>query len=164
MDVVTKTMDEPYIVNMPSGRYMTYTAAMKELDKIPSEFFPSYIQEKIEKDYEIRTFYICGKTYSMAIFSQQDDQTKIDFRRYNTSCPNRYEPILLPENVRSKIDSLMNCLGLNTGSIDLIKSQNGEYVFLEVNPCGQFGMIENACNYPLHKIVAEELIKMDNNG
>jgi len=52
-------------------------------------------------------------------------------------------------------------VGLNCASIDLIKSTNGKYYFLEINPVGQFGMVDFPCNYGLHKIVAEELIFMD---
>ena len=51
---------------------------------------------------------------------------------------------------------------LTTGSIDLIKSVDGEYIFLEINPIGQFGMVSNPCNYPLERKVAEWLVKNDN--
>lgn len=33
----------------------------------------------------------------------------------------------------------------------------GEYVFLEINPCGQVGFINNACNYYLEEKFADYL-------
>jgi glutathione synthase/RimK-type ligase-like ATP-grasp enzyme len=55
----------------------------------------------------------------------------------------------------------MKKLDLNCGSIDLIKGCDGKYYFLEVNPTGQFGMIDFPCNYGLHRKVAEKLIEFD---
>ncbi len=46
---------------------------------------------------------------------------------------------------------------LNCGSIDMICSPNGEYVFLEVNPVGQYQWLERNCNYFISKHVAEVL-------
>ena len=95
----------------------------------------------------------------MAIFSQNNEKTKIDFRNYDRDLPNRTEPYTLPFDVEEKICKMMNALKLNTGSLDLIKSRNNEFVFLEVNPSGQFGMTAFPCNYPLHKEVSDYLIK-----
>ena len=57
-----------------------------------------------------------------------------------------------------KLLKLMKKLGLNFGSIDMIKAKNGEYYFLEVNPVGQFGMVSHPCNFSIEKHLAELLI------
>lgn len=98
----------------------------------------------------------------MAIFSQKDKQTQLDFRRYNWDKPNRYIPYKLDTATKLNINKLMRKLNLNCGSIDMIKGKDGKLYFLEVNPTGQFGMVDFPCNYGLHKLVAEQLIKMDN--
>jgi glutathione synthase/RimK-type ligase-like ATP-grasp enzyme len=131
------------------------------LDALPNNFSLSAFQEEIQKKYEIRVFYFFGKIYSMAIFSQNDSQTKTDFRIYNISKPNRNVPYSLPISVASKVKHLMKKLGLETGSIDLIKSINDEYIFLEVNPVGQFGMVSKPCNYNLEYIIAKKLISYE---
>jgi D-alanine-D-alanine ligase-like ATP-grasp enzyme len=51
----------------------------------------------------------------------------------------------------------MALLKLNTGSIDLIVNTTGEYIFLEVNPVGQFGMVSSPCNYYLEREIARFL-------
>lgn len=55
----------------------------------------------------------------------------------------------------------MKRIDLITGSIDIIKSTNGKYYFLEVNPVGQYLAPSFLCNYNLPKIIAEWLIKKD---
>jgi len=131
-----------------------YTTIIEKMEKL--NFFISFFQEKIEKDFEIRTFYINGECFSMAIFSQNDEQTKTDFRKYNTKKPNRNIPYKLPQDIELKIQKLMQIVDLNCGSLDFIKS-NDKYYFLEINPVGQFANVDYHCNYPLFKKIAENL-------
>ena len=124
-----------------------------------SSFAPTLVQEKINKKFEIRTFYIENKTFSMAIFSQQNPKTEVDFRKYDDVKPNRRVPFNLPKSIDKKIIKLMNQLHLNTGSLDIIYTQNGDYLFLEVNPIGQFGMTSIPCNYYIEKNIADFLVR-----
>lgn len=132
------------------------------IDKVESTFFISYFQKYIEKEYELRVFFIDGAFYSMAIMSQESAQTSIDFRRYNVEKWNRNIPYELNSTLQNNLKDLMQKLELSTGSIDIIKSTDGKYYFLEVNPIGQFGMTSEPCNYNLDKVIAETLIKYDN--
>ena len=93
----------------------------------------------------------------MAIFSQEDEQTKVDFRNYNKSKPNRCVPYKLPDYIMKKLDLFMQRMNLDTGSIDMIYTTNKEYVFLEVNPVGQYDMVSVPCNYNLHQKIAKYL-------
>ncbi|MCQ9639902.1 grasp-with-spasm system ATP-grasp peptide maturase [Chryseobacterium sp. WG14] len=133
---------------------MMYTSVVKEYED--ASFFVTFFQEKIEKDFEIRSFYLNGTLWSTAIFSQNDEQTKIDFRKYNNQKPNRNVPYQLPKDVEDKIHLLMQSLDLNCGSLDFIKSGN-KYYFLEVNTVGQFLGSSVICNYSLEKEIADYL-------
>jgi len=131
-----------------------YTNIINNREK--KDFFISFFQEKIEKDFEIRSFYLNGKIWSMAIFSQNDEQTKTDFRKYNIEKPNRNVRYNLPKDIEQKIQLLMQSLDLNCGSLDFMKNGN-RYYFLEVNPIGQFGNVSSDCNYFLEKEIAQYL-------
>jgi len=50
-------------------------------------------------------------------------------------------------------------LNLDTGSIDLIYTKSDEFVFLEINPVGQYDMVSAPCNYYLDKKIASLLLK-----
>ncbi len=158
--VITKCISDGEFFLVEGKSYGHYTSVIDEdiINQLPETFFPSFFQKKIEKKYEIRVFYLDKKCYSMAIFSQQDDQTTVDFRRYNEKKPNRTVPYQLPQGLEEKIGLLMDSLSLNTGSLDFIREETtGHYIFLEVNPVGQFGMVSHPCNYFLEKKVAEFL-------
>lgn len=114
-------------------------------------FSPTLFQEKIEKKFEIRAFYLDGIFFSMAIFSQKTPQTHLDYRNYNHDFPNRTVPFMLPLDIENKIDLLMKKFELKSGAIDLIVTPKNDYYFLEINPVGQFGMLSNVCNYHIEK-------------
>lgn len=158
--IITKSIQDNPNIKIQDNSYFVYTENItkKNLNKYKNKFFPSLIQKNIKKKYELRIFYIDGKCYTMAIFSQADKQTKTDFRKYNFKNPNRNVPYKLPKEMVLKIKKFMNFMNLNTGSIDMIVTPNDEYVFLEVNPVGQFGMVSQPCNYYLEKKIAEYLI------
>lgn len=161
---ITKSIYNPVVANWgKENKSMMYTVPIKtsDSDLIPHSFFPSLIQKRIQKEYEVRVFYLEGELFPMAIFSQNDSQTTEDFRDYNWDNPNRFVPISLPSKIVLSIRDLMTRLNLNTGSIDLIKEKSGDFVFLEVNPTGQFGMVDFPCNYGIHKKIAQWLIKHD---
>lgn len=139
---------------IPNAIGMMYTSIVKESQK--GSFFITFFQEKIEKDFEIRSFYLNGKVWSTAIFSQNDEQTKVDFRKYNHKKPNRNVPYQLPKRIEEKIHLLMLSLDLNSGSLDFIKSKDTFY-FLEVNAIGQFLGHSVICNYSLEKEIADYL-------
>ncbi|MBK7093792.1 MAG: hypothetical protein IPH57_01505 [Saprospiraceae bacterium] len=134
----------------------TSIITLEDIEEMPEYFLPSLFQKKIEKEYEIRTFLFKGKFYSMAIFSQKDNKTALDFRNYNHSFPNRTVPYKLPDNVEKKLLRFAKFTDLDTGSFDLIVTKNEkDYIFLEVNPYGQFGWLSSNCNYYLEKQIAE---------
>lgn len=134
------------------GSLYTNVVDTKEKD----DFFITFFQQKIEKDFEIRSFYLNEKIWSMAIFSQNDDQTRVDYRKYNKEKPNRNVRYNLPKHIEQKIVTLMNKLDLASGSLDFIKKGSSIY-FLEVNPVGQFGNVSFYCNYGLGYEIAKSL-------
>ncbi|THF51577.1 grasp-with-spasm system ATP-grasp peptide maturase [Flavobacterium supellecticarium] len=162
--IITKPIYEANCFDYKGESAPMYTKEVSENDvkAFPQLFFPSLFQKKIDKQFEIRTFIHRNKVYSMAMFSQNDVQTSIDFRNYNWVKPNRYVPFKLPQKEEEKLLKLLNDLDLNTGSIDLIYDDKGNYVFLEINPVGQFGMVSINCNYNLEKIIANDLIALSN--
>lgn len=160
--LITKPIYEGIGFFNEKGAYITHTQNVSVINT--EEFSPSLFQEEIEKEFEIRTFYLDEKLYAMAIFSSKNRKTITDFRNYDLFNPNRCIPYILPNDLANKLINLMNDLNLSNGSIDLIKDVYGRHVFLEVNPIGQFGMVSQPCNYNLEKEMAESLIKKIKNA
>lgn len=130
----------------------------RDVLELEEQFGPSLFQKYIEKEVEIRVFFFGEKLYPMAIFSQNDSQTCIDYRNYNLTNPNRNVPFQFPKAVEEKLLDLFKKLNFNSCSADVILDKKGTFVFLEINPNGQFGWVSKNCNYYLEKIIAEKII------
>lgn len=158
--LIVKSMSDTIPLRVGETSYSTFSEEFvrNDLNALPPSFFPNLFQEKLDKAYEIRVFFLKGNFYSMAIFSQRDQQTAVDFRKYNMEKPNRVCRYQLPAELQEKLRKLMNNFALDTGSIDIVKTKTGRFVYLEVNPVGQFGMVSYPCNYQLEKIIANLLV------
>lgn len=146
------------------GDYAYYTLtkklAAKDLEQFSDSFFPSLLQEYICPDYEIRTFFLGGKTYSTAIVNPKKG-AYADRKLINESASTHFLPYKLPEMMIQGTQRLMESVGLTSGCIDFIRDRNGDYYFLEVNPIGQYLLESRHCNYYLEKIIAEYLIEQN---
>src|SRR4030095_4301209 len=122
---VTKSMsDGVYLFESEEKKkgYFSYTELLtkERIEDYPENISPSFVQSQIEKQYEVRVFYLDGRFFAWAIFSQSDKQTQTDYRKYNDQKPNRVVPYVLPEEIIKKLSALFKNIGLNTGSVDLI--------------------------------------------
>ncbi len=155
--IISKSIDNNIQCKSTNLHYRTLTVILEDYDinNLANHYLPTLFQKNIKKEIEIRVFYLFGQTYSMAIFSQNHSETSADFRKNYDLL--EYAPYLLPSNIDTKIRSLMHDLKLNYGSIDLILDTLGNYVFLEVNPDGQFNFLSVYCNYYLEKEIAKVL-------
>lgn len=145
---------------MGDNTYNVYTNSIdiEDITQLESDiFFPSLIQEKVNKDFEIRTFYLDGDMYASAILV--DDKSYDDVKRNFASEHIQWIPFKFPDEIENKIRLFMNKISLNTGSIDMIKTVDGEFTFIEVNPVGQYIAPSNRCNFNLEKLIAKWLIK-----
>ncbi|NHN26340.1 hypothetical protein FIA58_011680 [Flavobacterium jejuense] len=135
----------------------TVIVAKENIDFFDDFFSLSFFQEYIEKQYEVRIFFLKDFFFSMAIFSQNDEKTKIDYRNYNREKSNRNIPFELPRKIKNKIKKFIKKSKIDTGSIDLVVNNKNDFFFLEINPQGQFNWVSETCNYYIEKKIAEEL-------
>lgn len=125
------------------------------IDQLPEFFFPSLFQQSIDSKYEIRVFYLNGKIYSTA--AVYDGLGKnIDLKMNYKSPDLHWVVYLLPKEIEDKIRVFMDSVNLNTGSLDLLKTDAG-YYFLEVNPVGQYLAPSEYCNYYIEYEISKAL-------
>jgi glutathione synthase/RimK-type ligase-like ATP-grasp enzyme len=87
------------------------------------------------------------------INSQANANTRKDWR--GGDCD--HELFSLPEEVQASIHRLMDRFGINFASLDMILTPNGEFVFLELNPNGQWLWLEEELGLPLVASMADLL-------
>lgn len=105
---------------------------------------PGIFQEYIEKAVEIRATLIGDEMFATEIHSQDDPQTSVDWRRYKEGTKHRAHR--LPVAVEAQLRKMVASLGLVFGCFDLILTPEGQYVFLELNPNGQWYWLESYYN------------------
>lgn len=159
-DCISKSLYNSRVLHVKAHKYEMHTHEItkKSLDDIPVSFAPSLIQKKIDKHFEIRIFYIDGKLYTAAIFSQINVSTTIDWRKGQKENPSRFFPMKVDNTTQRKIIHFMKAMNLRIGSLDFILDNHDMLYFLEVNHEGQFDMLVSLCNYDIYKYIAEMLI------
>ena len=128
---------------------------LQEIDS--ARWSPSIYQEHTPKRYDIRVTIVGRKVFAAAIDSQSDPAAITDWRQ--TSNPNLpHLPHTLPDGLAEQLLALMRSMQLTFGAIDLIQRPDGEYVFLEVNPNGQWLWLDDALGLGISDAIADWLI------
>jgi hypothetical protein len=145
------------------GVFTSFTHKPDEdtLKDLPETFFPSLVQRKIQGQYELRIFYLEGKCYTEVSLNQEALATASDIKLIQNLKTTHFVPYNLPKALEEQIDVFMKKIGLNTGSVDIIRDTSGEYHFIEVNPAGQYLAPSQKCNFQLDRMIAEHLIQKD---
>jgi glutathione synthase/RimK-type ligase-like ATP-grasp enzyme len=73
----------------------------------------------------------------------------------------RFEPAELPDAVERDLLELLRRLGLVYGAIDLRRTPDGAYVFLEVNPAGEWLFVEERTGQPIALAMSTLLRELD---
>lgn len=137
----------------------TNTLEAKHMENLESlQISPMKFQEKIEKQLELRVTVVGNKIFCFSIDSQAMDGAQTDWRKRGNSLLNKWKSHTLPKNLEKQLLQLMDILGLNYGAMDLILTPGNEYVFLEVNPVGEFFWLDNLAEGAISEAIANLLI------
>lgn len=150
----------PLSASMEGSCFFLYTSAVKEEDLLEAEalrYSPMVFQEQILKQRELRVVFVAGHLFVGALDASRYSATTMDWRRAAPQACS-WEPDQLPDEVVHCLNSFMARFRLNFGAIDLIQTPDGEYVFLEVNPTGEWGMLERDLGYPIGDAIADTLL------
>ena len=155
-DIVIKPISQPRISSKENSAFIfTNTVPRNLIDQIEEfDLTPCIFQRNIPKEYEIRVTVVGEKVFAAAVHSQADEETKVDWRRKKLG----FVEIALPAHVRELCVQLTKELDLGFGAIDLIKTPTGEYIFLEINPNGQWAWIESETRQEISNAIIEYLI------
>ncbi|WP_205836062.1 RimK family alpha-L-glutamate ligase [Asaia bogorensis] len=139
-EVVYKTLSSPFI-----GNKIVYTSLMTRHDidsfRNSCKIAPNLIQKYIKKKYELRLIWCLGSISAIGIDSQNYDHAVIDWRKESLRREMFFETTI-PKDLVHKLNLFMRLIGLNYGVIDMIKTDEDDYIFLDINPTGQWDWID----------------------
>ena len=150
----------PLSYGMQASSFFMYTSALKEEDLLDAEtlrYCPVVFQEQIPKQLELRAVYVNGNLFVGALDASEYEASTQDWRR-GTKEALTWQPYQLPDKLIRCLDAFMARFGLVFGAFDFIKTPSGEYVFLEINPTGEWGMLERDLEYPIADAIASALL------
>ncbi len=160
-DVVAK-MHTPLTVSMGKPPAFVYTSKVTEahladLDSL--KFSPMIFQQQVQKKTELRIAYVDGHCFAGEVnLSSKDDQALLDWRKASPVTSN-WIHTEIPDDLVQKLRIFMMSMNLKFGAIDIILDTTRKYQFLEVNPAGEWGMLEAELDLPISKQIAQTLIK-----
>lgn len=151
------------IVQAPRETHLLQNEDIELIDSV--RYTPVIFQRFVPVHLDLRVTIIENEIFAAAISSES--KFEADYRPgLNTA---KVVPFDLPLSVEDKLLKLMQIFGLNYGAIDLRVTPDGDYVFFEVNPAGEFLFISRRTDQPIAAAIAASLerhdrIAMDHEG
>ena len=122
---------------------------------------PVIFQEFVPAEVDLRITVVGEELFAAAIHSQELPYA-LDFRLFLETGPGvRMSPAQLPDEVETGLLRLLKHAGLRYGAIDMRRTPDGRYVFLEVNPAGQWRFVEEVTGQPITAAMAGLLTELD---
>lgn len=105
---------------------------------------PVLLQQEIRKARELRVVVVGRETFSVSIDPSTVRDAEVDWRVGRFEHADHWQRDVLNPDVEACLFRLMDTLGLQYGAADIIRTPEGEHVFLEVNPSGGFLWVDRA--------------------
>ena len=115
---------------------------------------PVIFQEYIPAEADLRITVVGTQLFAVAIRAQHTDYP-VDFRMSLGQAEIRAADV--PDEIAGRLRAFMTRLGLVYGAIDMRRTPDGEYVFLEVNTAGEFLFVEERTGLPIARSLANLL-------
>lgn len=131
-------------------------ADLADLDGL--RYCPMVFQERVAKALELRVTIVGERVFTAAIDSQRHERGQADWRRVGARTVDEWRPFDLPADVQRQMLALVDELQLNYGAADLILTPDDRFVFLEINPSGEFFWLDHGPNHPISAALADVLL------
>jgi glutathione synthase/RimK-type ligase-like ATP-grasp enzyme len=117
---------------------------------------PSIYQELVRPALDLRVTVVGRNVFAASIEPVGATTSAVDWREHPSSCL-RYARYDLPNAVESRCVQLVETMGLSYAALDLLITPRREVIFLELNPSGQWGWLEQSIDVPITRSIARML-------
>lgn len=118
------------------------------------KYCPMIFQPMIKKQFDLRVVYVEGEIFCGKI---DTGEKNIDWRQQSIA-DYKWEKYNLPKKIGIQLTDTMKSMKLKFGAIDIVVDNEENYVFLEVNPQGEWGMIQKYTDQPIAETIAKKII------
>lgn len=159
--IVTKMLSSFAIYDEAGNEQVVFTTPLgaEDLEDMEGlDLSPMTFQQRVPKALELRVTVVGRRLFAAAVDSQSSERATEDWRRDGVALLDRWSEAELPPEVGERLLALCDRLGLNYGAIDLILTPEGRYVFLEINPVGEYFWLEHHPGLAISQALAEVLV------
>lgn len=111
-------------------------------------------QAWVPKAHEVRLTAVGGELFAAEIHAGSD-AAHVDWRSdYNNLT---YRACEVPTGIAAAVHRMLHHLALPYGAFDFVVRPDGQWVFLELNPNGQYGFVEQATGLPITAAICDYL-------
>jgi glutathione synthase/RimK-type ligase-like ATP-grasp enzyme len=143
--LIATRVDGPEGARLPLTRILPRGHALDSVAVAPNIFQPY-----VEKAFELRCVVMGDRIFTAKLDSQSQEGTRTDWRAGDVEDTEvGYELFELPARVEAALHRLMRSFEINFASIDMIVTPDGEFVFLDLNPNGQWLWLQEELGLPL---------------
>ena len=149
-------LDDEY--EMPFVSRKLSSKKLKGISKDDIALCPTFLQNYIDKEYELRITAVGTKFFCCKIDSQTlpEGKGKEDWREgYDYGLPQTW--IAMPDELVEFCSSYLESIQSKFGCFDFIRDRHGIFYFLECNPNGQWMWMEEDIGIPISKAIADFL-------
>jgi glutathione synthase/RimK-type ligase-like ATP-grasp enzyme len=158
---VAKTLSSFVITGGDGRERAVYTRVVRDDDLQDMgglRLSPMQFQELVPKACDVRCTVVGTAVFTAALETPLLENGCVDWRIEGQALADAWEPHVLPPDAEGAVLSLLDRFGLNYGAIDMILTPDGEYVFLEVNPAGEFLWLDDVGSVAISEAVAGVLV------
>jgi hypothetical protein len=154
--VVTKAICQGFLeTDRGAESVYTHAASTERLsDQTAARLCPTLVQQRLTKAADVRLTAIGRRQFAARLDADLPDG--LDWRRPGTEID--YTPIEVPRHVGEAVGRMLGETSLRYGAFDFALLPDGNWVFLEVNPAGEFAWIEEKLGFPLRDSLIDELL------
>jgi len=159
--MITKALFSPLIEEQEKD-YFIFTNEINEIAKKDDDrirLSPCIFQESITPKTDYRVTVIGDTVIPVKIETEVPSQAALDWRTQKDGL--KFTPCNLADDIEKLCRAFVKDNGLLFGAIDLVEC-NGEFVFLEINPNGEWGWLQKPNGLPIAETLCDLMIFYDN--
>jgi glutathione synthase/RimK-type ligase-like ATP-grasp enzyme len=154
--IICKSLKHHYVESTPGVLHEVYAYRLRSIDHELSsiQYAPSIFQEYIDSSMEIRVTVVGDKVFSASLVNTRpfDDWHRMGMQTVEL------RPHHLPDEVKKQCITFLKLSQLTYGAFDFLLKSTGEYVFLELNPVGDWHWVQLQTGLPIAQAVLRQIM------
>lgn len=143
--LIAKPLSTGYVERSDRNDTLVYTSAVSEEDLTNADSLrlcPTLFQERIGKRCDVRITALDNHFVAVSIDRRDSSGAHVLDVRTDNMAGARYSVIQIPVEVEARLASVLKSYGLRFAAVDFIIDNKGQWIFLEINPNGQWAWLD----------------------